>query len=328
MKDVMKKAINYYRIIGLVIMCSFWIFLPHYFSFAAEPPKIVAMDPILSQWLLAVKCGEGAKDILITEVGKNEYMQDIFPGLKNSIMRKKIDNAESLMLLNPKMIFIKTRTDHNYSELKKSGVEVICFDFETIEDIFNGVSIMGRKLKMEKRAESLVQSFKNAMEETRKNVEKKSKLTSKPRVYFANSNIYNSTGRGMYQNFLIETAGGASVTSNSSGSKIQISVEELIKYDPQIIITAAYCSDTPDMIMKNDKLKDLSAVKNKKIFVMPRYVTSWDMPAPESILGVMWLAEKFDSNLKLDLNKRMKDFYLLFYDIKMNGGEAEKILNR
>ncbi len=327
MKDVMKKAINYYKIIGLVIMCSVWIFLAHYISFAGESSKIMAMDPMLSQWLLALKCSEGAKDILITEVGKNEYMPDIFPGLKNSIMRKKIDNAESLMLLNPKMIFIKTGTDHNYSELKKSGVEVVSFDFETIEDIFSGVSIMGGKLKMENRAESLVQYFKNVLDETRKNVEKKSKLTSKPRVYYANSNIYNSMGRGMYQNFLIETAGGVSVTSNSSGSKIQISVEELIKYDPQIIITAAYCSDTPDMIMKNDKLKDLSAVKNKKIFVMPRYVTSWDMPAPESILGVIWLAQKFDSNLKLDLNKQMKDFYLLFYDIKMSGGEAEKILN-
>ncbi|HNY11425.1 MAG TPA: ABC transporter substrate-binding protein [Candidatus Wallbacteria bacterium] len=315
---------------NFILVMSFFIAM-FFFSqapAAAGPSKIIAMDPMVSQWLLALKCVEGAKDILIGEVGKSNYMSEIFPELKDNIMRKKTDNVESIMLLNPRIIFLKTGTEHNLSDLKKSGVEIVSFDFEKLDDIFKGVAAMGRSLKMEKRAEELNEYFKKAMETTGKDIGKNANNGPKPRVYFANSNVYSSVGKGMYQNFLIETAGGASVTANAPGSKIQISLEELIKWDPEIIITASYCSETPDMIMQNDKLKDLAAVKNKKIFVMPRYITSWDMPVPESLLGIIWLSNKLHPEIKLDLNRKIKDFYKIFYNTKVDDSKIEKMINR
>jgi len=316
------------KVLKPVILIIIFTFVLNYSSAACAGDKIIAMDPMLSQWLLAFKRSDGIKDILITEVGKSEHMFKVFPDLKDNIMRKKMDNAESLILLDPKMIFIKTGTDHNYSELRKSGVEIIIFDFEKLEDIFKGVRSMGEKLKMEKRAERFIEYFKAAIDDAHNNFVKSGvEAGSIPRVYFANSNIYHSYGSGMYQNFLIETAGGKSVTSNASGSKIQVSIEELIKYDPEIIITASYCSDTPEMIMKNSKLKDLSAVKNKKIFVMPRYLSSWDMPVPESIVGILWLSLKINPKVNIDLNSKIKDFYLLFYNLKLDDSVINKILN-
>ncbi len=311
-----------------VILIMIFMFVSNYNLPAYAGDKIIAMDPMLSQWLLAFKRSESVKNILITEVGKSKYMLEVFPDLKDSIMLKKIDNAESLIMLNPEMIFIKTGTDHNYSELKKSGIEIITFDFEKLEDIFKGVRTMGEKLKMEKRAEKFIEYFKAVIDDARKNAANKNAESGLiPRVYFANSNIYHSYGGGMYQNFLIEAAGGKSVTSSAAGSKIQVAIEELIKYDPEIIITASYCSDTPDMIMKNDKLKDLSAVKNKKIFVMPRYLSSWDMPVPESIAGILWLSLKINPEVNVDLNAKLKNFYLLFYNLKLDDSGIDKILN-
>jgi len=308
---------------GLLVLLTIF---PLSISIADNASKFMAIDPMLSQWLLSFKCREGAKDILICEVARNEYMSGIFPELKENIMKNKADNAESLMLLNPKAIFVKKGAEHNLSEVKKSGIEIVSFDFEKPEDIFNGIKTMGEILKMEKRAEEMTAYFKDAIDKSNENAAKNSKK-SKPRVYFANSNIYQSFGNGMYQNFLIETAGGASVTSKSSGAKIQISIEELIKLDPEIIITASYCSDKPGMIIKNEKLKDLSAVKNEKIFVMPHYVSSWDMPIPESILGITWLSAKIYPESKIDLNKSVKDFYQKFYNLKIDDEKIKNILN-
>jgi len=292
---------------------------------ADEAAKIVVMDPMLSQWVLAIKCVSGVNDLLITEVGKSDYMSAIFPGLKDNIMRKKIDNTESLLLLNPKIVFVKKYSEHENSDFKKSGLKIVSVEFEKLDDILNGVKTIGESLQFETRAVTLIEHYKKAIDEVNESVAKIVK-TARPRVYFANSNIYNSFGAGMFQNFLIETAGGISVTSNASGSKIQTSVEELIKWDPEIIVTASYCSDTPDLIIKNDKLKDLNAVKNKKIFVMPHYVTSWDMPVPESLPGIMWLASKFNPGLNTGLNDRIKEFYKIFYNIKIDDAEIEKIM--
>jgi len=290
--------------------------------------KIIALDPMVSQWLLALKCESGAKDILITEVGKSDYMKDVFPELKDRVMRKKIDNVEELMALNPEIVFIKNGTDHDLSEFKKGGLKISSFDFEKIDDILKGVTAMGGDLKLEKRAEILTAYFRTSVERVRKSIEKSEVKGSKPKVYFANGNIYSSVAKGMYQNFLIESAGGVSVTANSAGAKIQVSAEELIKWDPDIIITASFCSDTPESIMKNEKLKDIAAVKNKKIFVMPRLVTSWDMPVPESLPGIEWLSAKLHPGLATGLNQRIKDFYKTFYNLNVEDAQIEKLINR
>jgi len=85
-------------------------------------------------------------------------------------------------------------------------------------------------------------------------------------------------------------AKGELVSKDVNKFKFNIDTEQLLVWNPDFIITTKYTKDTIDSIYSNNTYKDLKAVKNKHIYKMPSYILSWDLPVPESFLGIIWLS--------------------------------------
>ena len=69
-------------------------------------------------------------------------------------------------------------------------------------------------------------------------------------------------------------------------------------------------------MLANPKLQNVTAVLNHRVYVMPKYIVSWDMPVPESFLGTMWLAQKLylgQVRFEFDMSTEIAQFYQQFY---------------
>lgn len=49
----------------------------------------------------------------------------------------------------------------------------------------------------------------------------------------------------------------------------------------------------------------------------PRVFAPWDIPTPESFLGIVWMALKLHPDLPLDLEAEVKRFYREFYGLEL-----------
>jgi iron complex transport system substrate-binding protein len=291
---------------------------------AAE--KFLVPDPMVSQWALALMRPDRAASLVLTEVGGARRLEAIFPELAGRIAPKGGGNLEEILRIAPTLILVKAAMPYDTADLRRTGIEIAAFPFERHDDILAGIVALGGRLGAQGRAERLAALYRDRLATLEAELAALPPGTPEPRVYFAASNAYQAFGGGMFQHSLVERAGGRSLTAGDPGGKILVAVEELIARDPEVIILPAYCGDTPATVAADAKLRDLSAVRGGRIHTMPAHLSSWDMPVPESLLGILWLAAKFHPGLRLDLDREARDFYAAFYDHAPAAGSLEALL--
>lgn len=76
----------------------------------------------------------------------------------------------------------------------------------------------------------------------------------------------------MYQNSIIELVGGKNAGTYLSGGWVKVSAEQIIKWDPDIILLAQYCDVKPIDVLNNKSLQGVKAVKNKYIYFLQKFV--------------------------------------------------------
>ena len=113
-----------------------------------------------------------------------------------------------------------------------------------------------------------------------------------PRVYLGgNSSFLSTAGPAMYQHSMIVNAMGKNVAEDLTDTYwAEVSYEQVLAWDPEYIILAADAKYTVDDVLNDANLQGCTAVKEKRVYQLPRDIECWDSPVPGSILGNLWLA--------------------------------------
>lgn len=165
--------------------------------------------------------------------------------------------------------------------------------------------------------------------------ERASKLSDgqKKKVYYAQgddglqTNPSNST-----HGQLIDLVGGINVADAASQgnttSGIQVSIEQVISWNPDVIITTDpefYAS-----VYSNPNWASINAVKNKQVYLSPQSPFKWfDRPVGANmIIGVPWTAKVIypEDYQDIDMVSVTKEFYSNFYHIDLSDDDAKQIL--
>ena len=102
------------------------------------------------------------------------------------------------------------------------------------------------------------------------------------------------------------------------GGKIDISPEQLIEWNPDIIVAAQYTTEVNlEDILTDKRWQGIDAVINDNVFWFPSNLTPWDYPSAETILGIKWLAQKLhpEQFKDMDMIEEADEFYKKFYGI-------------
>lgn len=240
-------------------------------------------------------------------------------GLPNVGTAKEFD-LEGCVALEPDLVILPTRLKDAVESLEKFKINTIAVNPEDMDLLKEALTMVGKATGTENKANELIDCY------DKKLAEMKGLAIEEKTVYLGGNSDFLSTATGqMYQDDMIGSAGAINVAADIDDTYwATISYEQLLGYNPDVIVIVPEAAYTKEDILNDKKLAPLKAVQNDKIYVMPDSFEAWDSPVPSGILGTMWLTSVLnEKNYSFDSFKEdVVEFYETFYDFT---SDSEKI---
>ena len=224
-------------------------------------------------------------------------------------------NIESIMELNPDLVIMFPHGDgiDTAERLEELGISTIVINPESFNQIMETIDLLGKVFKVREQAERVLKQYRK--------IENLAKRTNdipeneKKKVYFANSKFLDTVGKDILQTDLIEIAGGINPAKNTKKGFIKTSPEELINWNPDLIIVSQFYRSSLKKLKNDNKYKSISAFEKNEIYRIPSNLEPWDYPSPSSALIIPWLAKKLypEEFTDIDIENIINDFYKEVY---------------
>ncbi len=159
----------------------------------------------------------------------------------------------------------------------------------------------------------------------------------KVRIYYGNGEDSLETapaGSSHAQIIDMVNAINAADLELGDGSRVQISLEQLLAWDPDVIVVNGEPKSNTsggtaaDAILNDSNFVTLKAVQNDMVFGTPNAPFSWvdRPPGPNRIVGMRWLAKKiYPDYFDYDVDNEVREFFRLFYHTELTDEQLEKL---
>ena len=253
-------------------------------------------------------------------------------GMGDSINYEAVIAADPTIAVNVGTINDKMISDCD--KLSKSlGVPVVAVDGD-LSASAEAYRFMGELLGEEEQAEKLA----SYAEKTFADIEKMEVPEDKKvRIYYGNGEDSLETApAGSAHGQIIDMVNAVNVADleMGEGSRVQISAEQLLAWDPDVIVVNGEPkADTSgasaaEAILANPDYASLKAVQDQQVYGTPNTPFSWmDRPmGPNRIVGIRWLSGLiYPEYLNYNVDEEVKEFFDLFYHIQLTDEKLENI---
>jgi iron complex transport system substrate-binding protein len=241
-------------------------------------------------------------------------------------------NKEALMASNAEIVLdignIKGSADamaKDLDELSKTIAMPVIFLSGEIEEYPMVFEVLGTLTGNEEAAAKLKAFSEDALEYASKI---KEEYSGKVSVYYSPSDDgLEAVEKGSSHSEIIDLVGADNIVPTTfSSSNGQVNLENLYKWDPDVIILSS--KEAYDSVTTESAWAPLKAVENNRVYLMSAEPYPLiDMPtSTQRLLGIYYLGKVlFDDDI--DLISKTKEFYNLFYHYEITDEEAKRILN-
>lgn len=248
-------------------------------------------------------------------------------------------NRESLLSIHPEIILLWQSSDawksNSAAKLtekmtNESKIPTVYLELEKIESLPASFAFLGELLDKKERADKLIEYSKAALAKTKAAVSKTPK-NHLPIVYYAEGADGLSTECEDSSHYeAISYAGGINPhkCKNKGGMGLEkVSMEQVMSYNPDIIIAQEKLFF--DTVKSDAKWKNIKAVKNGEVYLVPKAPFNWIDRPPSfmRLLGIQWLQKIILKNQSdAELKKAAKEFYKLFLNVNISDSQAAVIM--
>lgn len=259
---------------------------------SGSPRRLLALTPSSTEIVFAL----GGEDKIVAV----DQWSDYPPAAK---LKPRIPpfnpSLEQIIRLGPDLIFSTHGGAEPLLPLERQGIKVLILAPRTLDDVYRNISLIGRIVDAQPRAERLVRAMRQRMAVILARV----RDAPRPKVFIELDGIDPSrpytAGPGSFIDLLIRLAGGANVAALSRTAWPQFSLEELLRADPDLIILGDALvpvnPQTPEMVGRRPGWKRLRAVRRGAIYPIETEVVS--RPGPRIVEGLELLAKLFHPDL-------------------------------
>jgi len=253
-------------------------------------------------------------------------------------------NIEELVKANIDVIFVPAIVNPKIVDManniqSKTGIPTVIVSND-LNKLGEAYELMGKVLDRKDRAAIL---GKYCTDELAKTKELIAKIPENKRVTFyyaeGDQGLETDPSGSMHTQAFefvnaINVAKIAENTANGLTGQSVVSLEQVLKWNPQFIIrnstyTAADPTKSVAALQNNPDWAGIDAVKNKKVYQTPGLPNNWidRGPSVNRVLGVKWLANLFYPDyVKLDIRSEAKKYFSLFYNIDLTDQQLNYIL--
>lgn len=239
-------------------------------------------------------------------------------------------NIEELLKLEPEVVFQWNYMEDEIAKMEAAGIKVVALQYGTLEDLETWIRIIGKMFDKEKRAEELIAYFHDSVGEVTEKINTLS-LEDYKNILIMSDNL-KVNGSGFYE-YYVGMSGAVNPAQDLSGEALNVNMEQIYQWNPDIIYIGNFTSMQPSDIVEN-KLEGqdwsvLDAVVKGQVYKIPIGGYRWDPPGVETPLMVKWLAKIQHPQLfgDLDMRKEVSDFYKEVYGFELTEAMLDEILN-
>lgn len=215
------------------------------------------------------------------------------------------------------------------------GIPVVAVDNE-LNNSAEAFRFMGELLGVEDHAEELAQYAEQVFTDINalSDIPEEKKVS----VYFGNGEDSLETApRGSQHAQILDAINAVNVADLElgDGSRVQISAEQLLAWDPDVIVVNGEPkadksgNSAAEDILSNPDYASLKSVQDQKVYGTPNAPFSWvDRPAgPNRLIGMRWFSALiYPEYIKCDINEEIHKFFDLFYHVDLSDEQLENVL--
>ncbi len=257
--------------------------LGHSITLASPARRVVSIAPSNTEILYAIGAGSQV-------VGRDEFSD--FPAEAKNLPSvggsfSKFD-TESIVNLKPDLVLASELTPpEQVQAIQNLGLTVYYLSNpKDLDGLYANLKTVAKLTGHETEADKLVESLQGRVKAV---ADKTASLSEKPSVFYeldsTDPNAPYTAGPGTFIDTLIGMAGGKNVADPSGPAWAQLSLEQIVVLDPQIILLgdSAYGA-TPESVGQRAGWGGLDAVKNGRVFPFDDNLAS--RPGPRLVDGL------------------------------------------
>lgn len=239
-------------------------------------------------------------------------------------------NVEAILALRADTVVTWTEPAEAVQVLERAGLRVVTLinNPSTREQQESNLRIVGNLVDRNDRvARALAEQerARTAVQRALENVP----APEQPRVLYFRSfkqGMYPG-GNGSFQDYWIRLAGGRNVAAALSGISTQVTVEQVVAWNPEVILLGTFDNATPADVYANPAFAGIAAVRNRRVYVLPHGGYRWDPGSHESHLTFLWAARVLHpARARFDVRAEMRTFYEFLYGIRLTEETTNEIL--
>lgn len=230
-----------------------------------------------------------------------------------SVGTAKEFDLEGCAALQPDLVIVPAKLKDQIPAMEELGLTVLAVRPEDETALLDAVELLGTATGTQEKADELQSYYTTQLESLSETLAG----CETPSVYMAGvGSVLRAAGSGMYQDTLITRAGGVNAAAELTDSSwADISYEQLLAWNPDVILLAAESEYTVNDVLNDENLASLTAVSNQAVYQIPDAFEAWDSPVPGCILGTLWTASTLHPELYAPetFQAEVTDFYETFY---------------
>lgn len=303
-------------------------------SVPASVQRVFPAGPPAAIWLYTL-----APEALLgwPRANRAEEVEFLLPGIGNRpevgrlTGRGNTANLETVLALKPDLIVDTGSVRQTFVELAdrvqaQTGIPYALID-GALEAVPAGYRLLGELMGVRERAEGLARYAEDTLRTVRERVARVPR-EQRPRVYYARGPHGLETGLdGSINVEMFEAMGIDLVSTRMPGGLARVSVEQVLAWDPQVIITID--KTFAQTAAQSPLWRNVSAVKNGRVHLSPKLPFGWvDFPPSVNRLpGLWWIGAKvFPAQFRDDLGAIARDFYRRFYQVELSAAQVQRVL--
>jgi iron complex transport system substrate-binding protein len=295
--------------------------------FAAGPPAAILLYTLAPELLLGwTKSPEPGQCAFLGPSACDK------PEVGRLTGRGNTTNLEVLLNLKPDLVLDVGTINDTYISLATRVQEQSGIPYALLDGRFDAVVPLYRKLGELTRREDQAEAFARYAENTIVTIKgriDKIPNDQRPRVYYGRGPNGLETGLGGSINVeTIEFLGGHNVAAERRGGMATVSVEQVLAWNPDVIITI---EPTFAATVKTDPVwAPIKAVQTARVYLSPRLPFGWvDFPpSVNRLIGLWWLAKAlYPDKFPEDLRPLTREFYQRFYHMTPNEEQIDNLLS-
>ena len=227
----------------------------------ARPERLVSIGPSITAFLFALGAGPRV-------VGVDDFSDEPAEAATREHVGGIKVNFEKVVSLKPDLVFSVKFSDGTIEKLQSASLNVLVVDPQSVSDVAKTAALLGKAVGAD--GEGLARSIQQRVDAVKA---KTAGVATRPRVYHEidasdPAKIF-TVGPGSYINDLIDIAGGVNIAARAASAYPQLSAEEILRSDPEVIVLAASdYSAKPSQVAARQGWSVIAAVKSGRIITI------------------------------------------------------------